>query len=104
MADLDRRAFLARSSFLAAAAGAAAVVPGVLSAVASEAPEADAAAADTASADAADGASTAAADAASTLVAHVRDLSTGEVAIFNGTREIVVQNPALARSILGAAR
>jgi len=45
-----------------------------------------------------------AADATQPLVAHVRDLSTGEIGIFNGTSEFVVRDPALARSILRAAR
>jgi len=77
--ELDRRAFLARSSLIAAAAGAVAAVPGVLGGMT-------------------------AADATQPLVAHVRDLSTGEIGIFNGTSEFVVRDPALARSILRAAR
>jgi hypothetical protein len=102
MSELDRRAFLARSSLLAAAAGAVAAVPGVLGVLASEAPELDAAAGDSAAADS-DVLGATAADASQPLVAHVRDMATGEIGIFNGTNEVVVTNPALARSILRAA-
>ena len=45
-----------------------------------------------------------AADATQPLVAHVRDLSTGEIGVFNGTREVVVRDPELASRILRAAR
>jgi hypothetical protein len=100
MADLDRRAFLTRSSLLAAAAGVAAVVPGALGALTAEAPEVDAAASD-ASAVGSDDLG-AVADTGEPLVAHVRDVSTGEISIFSGTREVVIQNASLARSILRA--
>ncbi len=103
MADVDRRTFLARSGLLAAAAGAAAVVPGVLTTLSADAPEVDAAATDASSASADDLVATAA-SSSEPLIAHVRDLETGEIGIFNGAKEIVVQNPALARSILRAAR
>jgi hypothetical protein len=99
MAELNRRAFLARSSLLAAAAGAAAVVPGVLTTLSADAPEIDATASDAAAAD-----SGAAANAGEPLVAYVRDLSTGEVGVMNGLREVIVRDPGLANSILRAAR
>ena len=38
------------------------------------------------------------------LVAHVRDLSTGEIGIFNGTREVVFNDPQLAARLFHAAR
>jgi len=101
--ELDRRAFLARSSLIAAAAGAVAAVPGVLGVLTAEAPELDATASDTVAAES-DQLGMTAADATQPLVAHVRDLSTGEIGIFNGTSEFVVRDPALARSILRAAR
>jgi hypothetical protein len=37
-------------------------------------------------------------------VAHVRDLSTGEIGIFNGTREVVFKDPQLAARLFHAAR
>jgi hypothetical protein len=100
MEQLDRRTFLTRSSLLAAAAGAAAVVPAALTALSADAPELDAATDTAAEGDAELGA----ADAGTTLVAHVRDLSTGEIGVFNGTREVVIQNQALARTLYQASR
>ena len=38
------------------------------------------------------------------LVAHVRDLSTGEIGIFNGTREVVFNDPQLAARLFRAAQ
>jgi hypothetical protein len=37
-------------------------------------------------------------------VAHVRDLSTGEIGIFNGTREVVLKDPQLAARLFRAAQ
>jgi hypothetical protein len=96
----DRRTFLTRSSLLAATAGAVAVVPSALSALVNDAPELDT----TADAAAAESADVGAADASLPLVAHVRDLASGEIGVFNGTREVVIKNPALARTLFNAAR
>jgi hypothetical protein len=38
------------------------------------------------------------------LVAHVRDLSSGEIGVFSGTREIVLHDPALASRLFQATR
>ena len=38
------------------------------------------------------------------LVAHVKDIGTGEISLFQGEREIVVRDPALARRLLSAVR
>jgi len=38
------------------------------------------------------------------LVAHVKDLATGEISLFQGEREILIRNPSLARQILSATR
>ncbi len=57
---------------------------------------------------AADGAAAAtdegAASLSEPLVAHIRDLSTGEIGIFNGTREIIVNDPQMAARLFQAAR
>jgi hypothetical protein len=37
------------------------------------------------------------------LVAHVRDLSTGQISLFLGTREITVQDPHLAAHLFNAS-
>ena len=98
MAGVTRRTFLGRGSMAVAAAGVLSSVPGLsslLSAGDAEAPAADASIA---------GADAGAANLSEPLVAHVRDLSTGEISLFNGTREIIVRNPQLASQLARAAR
>ena len=89
MAGVSRRTFLGRGSMAVAAAGVLSSVPGsrACSARASQKPlpptplspdrrrrrQPD-----------------------EPLVAHVRDLSTGEISLFNGTREVIVRDPQLA--------
>jgi hypothetical protein len=90
---------------VAAAAGAASAIPGLMSVF--DAAQTEAPAVDTGAADVAAGATDAGigiADSAGPVVAHVRDLSTGEVALFNGTREVVVRDPQLANNLVRAAR
>jgi hypothetical protein len=36
------------------------------------------------------------------LIAHVRDLATGEIGLFSGTREITLLDPRLAARLVGA--
>jgi hypothetical protein len=36
------------------------------------------------------------------LLAHIKDLSTGEITLFQGEQELVVRNPALARQLFSA--
>ena len=38
------------------------------------------------------------------LVAHVRDLGTGEINLFVGERQIVLNDPGLARALFQATR
>jgi hypothetical protein len=90
MAGVSRRTFLGRGSLAVAAAGVLSSVPGLsglLGAAETEAPAADASVA---------GADAGAANLAEPLVAHVRDVSTGEISVFNGTREVIVRDPQLA--------
>ena len=97
-AGLSRRNFLRRGTFTAAAVAVASSVPGISTLVATTA--ADAPAVDTGVSDAADdgGALT------EPLIAQVKDPSTGEISLFQGEREVVVHSPALARSLMSAAR
>lgn len=97
-AGLSRRNFLRRGTFAAAAVAAASSVPGISTLVSTT--SADAPAVDTGMSDAADdsGALT------EPLLAHVKDLSTGEIGLFQGEREVVVHSPSLARSLMSAAR
>jgi hypothetical protein len=96
--SLNRRTFLRRSTFTAAAVAVASSVPGISTFVAGTA--ADAPAVDT-------GVSDAASDSGALtepLVAQVKDLNTGEISLFQGEREVVVHSPGLARSLASAAR
>ena len=98
MAGVSRRTFLGRGSMAVAAAGVLSSVPGLsglLSAGETEAPAADASVA---------GADAGAVDLSEPLVAHVRDFSTGEISLFNGTSEVIVRNPQLANQLARAAR
>jgi hypothetical protein len=95
---LSRRSFLRRGTFTAATVAVASSVPGLSTLVASTA--ADAPAVET-------GVSDAEMDSgvlSEPLVAHVKDLGTGEISLFQGEREVVVRSPALARSLMSAAR
>jgi hypothetical protein len=94
MAGIDRRSFLARGSMVAAAAGVVAAVPGIGSGLV--AGEADAAAIGAAT----DGDARALVEP---LVVHARDLATGEISVFSGTREVVVHDPSLASRLFHAA-
>jgi len=99
MAQVSRRLFLRNSGLAVAGAGVMSQIPFLSSLVGPA--EADApAAADAATAGANEGAAT----MTEPLVAHVRDLSTGEIGIFNGTREVVVNDPQLAARLFRAAR
>jgi hypothetical protein len=95
---LSRRNFLRRGAFTAAAVALASSVPGISTLVATT--PADVPAVDTGVSEVADdsGALT------EPLVAQLKDLSTGEISLFQGEREVVVHSPALARSLMSAAR
>jgi hypothetical protein len=97
MAGVSRRTFLGKGSLAVAAAGVLSSVPGLsglLGAAETEAPAADASVAGDAGA----------ANLSEPLVAHVRDASTGEISLFNGTREVIVRDPQLAGRLVRAAR
>jgi hypothetical protein len=98
MAGVSRRTFLGRGGMAVAAAGVLSSVPGLsglITAGETEAPAADASLA---------GSEAGAASLSEPLVAHVRDLSTGEISLFNGTREVIVRNTQLASQLARAAR
>ena len=100
--SLNRRAFLQRSALGAAVIGFAGSVPGLsglLAAGESEAPAIEGGAA----ADATELEGDAGA-VSEPVVAHVKDLSTGEISLYQGEREVVLHNPALARLLTSAAR
>jgi hypothetical protein len=94
MSALSRRRFITRSSMTVAAAGLVSALPGlpvVVGGAEAEAPEVDSAVADTES-------------LAAPLIAQVKDLQTGEMALYSGEREILLHNPALAARLFNAAK
>jgi hypothetical protein len=100
MTEFTRRTFLKTSSAAVVAAGALAATPSLPAAVAAleTAGPADAGAADAAVGDAG------ATSLGEPLIAHVRDLATGEIGLFSGTREVTVLDPSLAARLLRAVR
>ena len=105
MAQVSRRLFLRNSGLAVAGAGVMTQIPFLGSLVGAGEAEAPAAAdAATASATASTGADEGAASLTEPLVAHVRDLATGEIGIFNGTREVVFNDPQLAARLFRAAQ
>ncbi len=101
MSGVSRRVFLKGSSAAIVAAGAVSAIPGlpVVAGLVDTQGPADVEAAETTVSDA-----EASAFTAEPLVAHVRDLATGEIGLFSGTREITVLNPQLAASLVRALR
>jgi hypothetical protein len=94
---LSRRSFLQRGTLTATTVAVASSIPGISALVATtaESPTVDSEVSDAADES---GALT------EPLVAHVKDLSTGEISLYQGEREVVVRSPALARSLMSAAR
>jgi hypothetical protein len=89
MEKLTRRGLIAKGSLGAAAIGALVAVPGMGTAhAAPQAPQGDGEKA----------------MVEGPLMAHVRDLTTGEIALYVGTREIIVHDRALVGRLVRAAR
>jgi hypothetical protein len=95
--SLSRRNFLRRGTFTAAAVAVAGSVPGLSGLIAGTAAEAPAVETGVANVEGEAGI------LSEPLVAQVKDLSTGEISLFQGEREVVVRSPALARSLMSAA-
>jgi hypothetical protein len=100
MTGFSRRSFLKTGSAAAVAAGAISslpALPALVGAVESQGPaEADAAEATVAGADSP--------ALTEPLIAHVRDLATGEIGLFSGTRGITLLDPQLAARLARAIR
>jgi TAT (twin-arginine translocation) pathway signal sequence len=100
MRHVSRRSFLKTGSAAVVAAGAISAIPGlpgVVDAVETQGP-ADTGAAESAVSEAD------ASLAGEPLVAHVRDLTTGEIGFYLGTKEITVLDRQLAVRLINAAR
>jgi hypothetical protein len=102
MAEVSRRSFLRNSGLAVAGAGVLSQMP-LLSGLVG-AGESDAPAATGAGEAVTAGTDDAAPSLTEPLVAHVRDLATGEIGVFSGTREVVFTNPQLAAQLFRASR
>ena len=101
MATINRRTFLIRGSGVIAAAGAATAIPALLPVLAgADAAEPKAGSPDTGAGTTPDSAT---GPMNEPLVAHIRDLSTGEIGLFSGEQEIVIHDRQLARSLYSAS-
>jgi hypothetical protein len=101
MSELSRRVFLKGGTAAVVAAGAISALPGLpalVDAVDTQAP------ADVGAAEAAVTEGESSLTMTEPLVAHVRDLATGEIGLFTGTREITVLDPRLAAALAQAVR
>ena len=101
MSELSRRVFLKGGTAAVVAAGALSAVPGLpalVGAIETQAP------ADAGEAQAAVSEVDSSLTMSEPLVAHVRDLASGEIGIFSGTREITVLDPRLAAALVKALR
>jgi hypothetical protein len=96
--QLNRRAFLVRGGVVAATAGFVASGPGsaLFGAFEADAPAVDGTAAPATEAEVA--------NMADPVIAHVKDLSTGEISIYSGSQEVVLHNPGLAAQLFRASR
>ncbi|GAC1437036.1 MAG: hypothetical protein NVSMB65_11200 [Chloroflexota bacterium] len=90
MAKLTRRGFIRKTSAGAATLGALAAVPGLVDSV-QAAPQSSAEALTPGGPH-------------GPLVAHVRNVTTGEIALLVGTREIIVRDHDLVRRLVKAAQ
>jgi len=96
MKDLSRRSFLGRGSMVAAAAGIGAMAPAAVGTLLSSG-EAAAPAISEVGDDL-----PAAGDVDGAVVAHISNASTGQLSIFNGTREVVINDPTVVSHLLRA--
>jgi len=94
----SRRTFIHRGTLTAAAVGVVTSVPGWSGLLTSGLAAAPAAEDDAGEVDGEAGA------VAPPLVAHIKDLSTGEISVFQGEREVVIRDAAVANRLFSAAR
>jgi hypothetical protein len=105
VSDISRRLFLKRGTLTVAAAGFLAAVPGMpalASAIETDAPAAGSATGEAASVGGAESGS--AEELAQPLIAHVKDLSTGEITVYMGENEYTYRDPQMAARLLHATR
>jgi hypothetical protein len=88
---INRRAFIARSGAVAAAAGAAVLIPGQIAGAVTRVSGGAAAKNVVPPA-----AVRSVKEPAAPIIAHVRNASTGEIAVFSGSEEFILHDPELA--------
>ena len=88
MKSFSRRKFLRQTSVAVGMAGAVAAVPGLPASLSSSQLK--------------DGVGTVPGNLAEPLVAHVRDLKSGEIDVFVGTKHVTTRDPHLAARIFKA--
>ena len=96
MSGLSRRTFLTRGSLAVAVGGVATAIPGlgsILETAPAEAPEINGALTE---------AEAGAASQSAPLVAHVTDVQSGEISLFQGENQVVYKDPALVARIYRA--
>jgi len=96
MDPISRRAFIGRTSAVVAAAGVASVVPMQLASASTKTAAAGAAP------HGAGAMATATPAGTETVIAHVRDLATGEIAIYSGLEEVTIHDRKLASHLARA--
>ncbi len=97
MEPINRRAFITRSGAVAAAAGAAVLIPGQIGGAVSRVSN-GAAATNLPTAAVA----TSSKEPAAPIIAHLRNAATGEISVFSGSEEFIVHDPALAARLVTA--
>jgi hypothetical protein len=95
MSGLSRRTFLTRGSLGVAAAGVLGAVPGLPALVTAGSEDASVAEEELPAA---------AGELTEPLVAHVRNVSTGEIRLYLGENQVTYHDPALAARLTRAAR
>jgi hypothetical protein len=96
MPEFSRRNFLKRSSVAVATAGAAASLPGLPSLLSSSQSDAQSVEADISD--------ILPATSDQPLVAHIKDLQSGEMSLFQGEREMTFRDPQLAARLYRAMK
>jgi len=92
---INRRAFIARSGAIAAAAGAAVLIPGQIAGAASRVSNGAGAKSVPMTS-----VMTSSKEPAAPIIAHLRNPATGEISVYSGSEEFILHDPALAARLV----
>ncbi len=95
MEPIDRRAFIARSGAVAAAVGGAVLIPGQIAGAVTRASGGAAA-----KKIAAPSSLATSKEPSAPIIAQLRNASTGEIAVFSGSKEFILHSPELASQLV----